>query len=126
DATSLRKIVDQTVIADVAVLEPTLAGDERVDVAWRQLTLPQNRDRCALGQAHPRLLVFLEVLDRAADVLVDWDAIPLDLVIAVHEPGHVLGAVLARLGREEPQPAIQLNAHPAREAVGIALDRVVE
>src|SRR6185437_5155167 len=123
DAASLRKVVDQAGVPDVAVLESALARDERVDVAWRQLTLPLDRYRDALGQARARLLIVLEVLDRAADVLVDRDPVAVDLVVVAHEPGHVLGTVLARLGGEEPQPAIELDAHPAAEAIGIALDR---
>src|SRR5262249_52647687 len=95
DATPLWEIVDQPVVADVSVLEAALAGDEGVDVPGRELALPVDRDRRALGQARARLLVLLEVLDRAADVLVDGDSVALDLVVVVHEPGHVLRAVLA-------------------------------
>jgi hypothetical protein len=95
DATSLREIVDQPVVADVSVLEAALAGDERVDVAGRQLALSLDWDRRAVGKARACLLVFLEVLDRTSDVLVDGDPIALDLVVVVHEPGHILRAVLA-------------------------------
>ena len=43
-----------------------------------------------------------------------------------HEPRHVLGGVLARLGREVPEAPVQLDAHAAGEPLGVARDRFVQ
>ena len=58
---------------------------------------------------HTRELV--EVLFAAADVLADRDAEALELLVVAHEPWHVLGQVLARLGREEAEAAVQRHPH---------------
>ena len=63
-----------------------------------------------------------EVLLGATQVLVDLDPVPLDLVVVVQEPRHVLGAVLGGLGREVPEPPEQLDAHPTPETLGVGLD----
>ena len=41
--------------------------------------------------------------------------VALDLVVVAHEPRHVLRSVLARLGREVPEPAVELHAHAPPE-----------
>ena len=72
---------------------------------------------------HP--LELLEVLLAAADVLADRDAVALELVVVAHEPGHVLGGVLARLGREVAEPPVERDAHAALE-LGVGGDPLVE
>jgi hypothetical protein len=68
------------------------------------------------------LLPFGEVVLGASQVLVDLDPVPRDLVVVGQEPGHVLGAVLGRLGREVPEPPEELDADAPAEALGVRLD----
>ena len=62
-----------------------------------------------------RLLQRLElaqVLLGPGQVVADEDAELLDLVVVAHEPRHVLGGVLAGLGREVAEPAVDLHPDP--------------
>ena len=95
DAAALRQVVDQTVVANVPVLQAPLACDERVDVARRELALVFDRELCARREPAARLLILVQVLEGASDVLVDRDPVALELFLVRHEPRHVLGAVLA-------------------------------
>ena len=70
-AAALREIIDQALVANIAVLEATLAGDERVDVARGELALAFDREIDARGEIPSGLLVLLEILTRAAEVFVD-------------------------------------------------------
>ena len=45
--------------------------------------------------------------------------------VAAHQPGHVLGAVLAGLGGEVPEPAEELDAH-ATLKLGVAVDHLAQ
>ena len=59
------------------------------------------------------------------DVLVDRDPVALELVVVAHEPRHVLGRVLARLGLEVAEAAVERNADAALQ-LGIGGDPLVE
>src|SRR5579862_102205 len=126
DAAARWKVVDQALVANIPVLEPGLASDERMDVAGRQLTFALDCEAGALGKACPDSLVFVEVVERALDVLVDGYPVALELIVVSHEPRDVLGTVLARFGREEAELAVELDSDPPAETLGISLDRGVQ
>ena len=59
------------------------------------------------------------------DVLVDRDPVALQLVVVPHEPGDVLGSVLARFGREEAEAPVEGDTDAPLE-VRVAGDALVE
>ena len=64
-------------------------------------------------QLPAQLVELAQVLLGAGQVVADEDPEPLHLRVVPHEPGHVLGRVLARLGREVAEPAEDLDPDPA-------------
>ena len=97
----------------------------RVDDRRRVLVRPRERHGLAALEHPLDALVLEKVLLAAADVLPDRDAVPLDLVVVRHEPRHVLGGMLTRLGREVAEPPVELHAHAPLE-LRIRLDAGVE
>jgi hypothetical protein len=103
---------DQPAVADVHVDLTLGAGLQRVDELRGKLAGGLEAERCARVQLAPQRGVLAQVLLRPGQIVAHEDAEPLDLAVVAHEPRHVLGGVLAGLGREVAEPAEQLDPDP--------------
>ena len=125
DARAFGQRRDQARVGDVAVDDARLTGDHRVHDRRGVLVRPLDRHRAATRERRFHPLERLEVLLAAADVLADRDAVAVELAIVPHEPGHVLGGVLARLGREVAETLVEGDPDASPE-LGVGGDPLVE
>src|SRR5207248_4032981 len=98
---------------------------DRVDDERRVLVRAAQRNRLSAGQLIPHVRELRQVRLAAADVLVDGNAVALDLLVVPHEPRHVLRRVLARFGREEAEPLVERDADAPLQ-LGVGGDALVE
>src|SRR5665811_710824 len=126
DAGVPRQVRDEAGVAHVAVHGARKPRHHGVDDERRVLPAALDLEGLAGGQHALLLGVHLEVLLAAPDVLAHGDAQALYLGLVAHEPGHVLGEVLARLGREVAEALVDLHADVAAEPFGVGRDRRVE
>src|SRR5216117_3283747 len=83
------------------------------------------RHRIAACEGIPHLLERGEVVLASPQVLADGNAVALELLVVAHQPRHVLGGVLARLGLEVAEAPVERDAHAALE-LRVAGDALVE
>ena len=107
---------------DVAVDHAGLAGLHRMDDRRRVLVRARDRHPLAAGELGLDPLELAQVLLAPPDVFAHRDPEALELVVVAHEPRHVLGRVLARLGREEAEATVEGDADASLQ-LRIAGDR---
>ena len=135
DADVRGQVRDQAGVAHVAVDHARLARLDRVDDQRGVLQLRSISSGVPASSSRFTRSYSSRPSSPRPHELADRDAEPLDLGVVAHVPGQVLGAVLARLGREVAEPRYMSTrtrrsssgrASIARRAAGRGSRRVLE
>ena len=126
DARVLREPVDESLVPHVGIELGRRSRLDRRYEARRELVVPLELDRGTGIEGRLQLFPSLQVVLAPAEVFVDRDPEPFDLVVMWQEPRHVLGAVLRALRGEVSEPLEELDAHTTSETVRVSLDDVAE
>ena len=126
DARVLGETVDELLVPHVAVELGRRSRLDRPDEPGRELVVPLELDRRSGIQRGLQLVPLLQVVLAPAEVLVDGDPEPFDLVVVREEPRDVFGAVFGALGGEVPEPLEQLDADATTQTLGVGRDDVAE
>src|SRR4051794_30002552 len=116
DRATRRKVINKTVVRDVAVHNTRLARLDTPDDRGCVFETALNLDRTATFEAGTFVVPAGDLFNATPRVLVERDIEALDQIgaVAFHEPRHVLGEVLARLGDEIAEASQHLVTNPVR------------